>query len=83
MLELFGVSGVGNLTQPLEQNRQHLAHDQDQPGYRLGARFALLFDVRQGRLTVRWGGSRVRDQPGFTLLAAQLALLVFFFSPAL
>jgi hypothetical protein len=25
----------------------------------------------------------LRDQPGFTLLAAQLALLAFFFSPAL
>jgi len=67
------------LAQPLEQNRQHLAHDQNQPSHCLGARCAFLFDARKGRLAVRWGGGGVRDQPGFTLLVAQLALLAFFF----
>jgi hypothetical protein len=43
----LGISGVGNLTQTLEQNRQHLAHEQDEPGYRLGACFTLLFGARK------------------------------------
>ena len=83
MLELLGISRVGNLAQTPEQNRQHLAHDRNQPAHRLGACCALLFGALETGFTVGGAGGRGRDQSGFTLLAAQLALLAFFFSPAL
>jgi len=83
MFGLFGGSRVGDLAQTPEQSRQHLTHDQHQPAYRLGACVALLFRALEARCAVGRRGGRVWDQPGFTLLAAQVLLLAFFFSPAL
>jgi hypothetical protein len=79
MFELLGLSWVGNLAQPPEQYRQHSAHDRKQPADRLGACCALLFGALETGFAVGWAGGGLRDQPGFTLLAAQLALLAFFF----
>ena len=75
VFELFGVSRFRDLLQAPEQNRQHLAQDQNQPAHRILACRTLLFDALEAGFAVRRGGGRVRDQPGFTLLSAQQALL--------
>jgi hypothetical protein len=52
VLELFGVSRIGNLAQTLQQNRQHLAHGRDQPAHRLVSCCPFLFDALKARLAV-------------------------------
>ena len=48
-------------------------------GYRFGARLTLFGNIFQRRGAIGGAGLRSWNQPGGTLLLAQLALLVFFF----
>jgi hypothetical protein len=69
VLELLGISRVGNLAETPEQNRQHLAHDRNQSTHRLGTCRTFLFDAPQGRLS---GSMRCGPRAGSVRFPAAL-----------